>query len=99
MSSTMKYFCCFVMYRGSRTNLVWLPKGQVWAIRIICINPRWLPDAILKNNILNNCHGKACNMSFKRFSGMQNPILMLFLHFDVPEEPNPRWPPDTILKN
>ena len=38
-------------------------------------------------------------MSFKGFSGMQNPSLMLFLHFDVPEEPNPKWPPDTILKN
>ena len=30
---------------------------------------------------------------------MQNPILMLFLDFDVQEYPNPSWPPDPILKN
>ena len=88
------------MYRGSRTNLALLLKGQIWATRIICINPSRRPDAILKkNNFLNNCHGNACNMSFKGFSGMQNPILMFLSHFDVPEEPNPSWPPDAILKN
>ena len=30
---------------------------------------------------------------------MQNPILALFLHFDVTKYPNPRWQPDAILKN
>ena len=47
----------------------------------------------------NTCHGKACNMPFKGFSDMQNPILMLYLHFNVPEEPNSRWPMDVILEN
>ena len=38
-------------------------------------------------------------MSFQGFSGMQNPILLSLLHFDVPEEPNPKWPTDAILEN
>ena len=49
MSSTMKFFSLFVMFMSSRTNLAWLPERQVWATQIICINPRWPPDAILKN--------------------------------------------------
>ena len=53
MSSTMKFFCLFVMFMGSRTNLAWLPERQVWATQIICINPRWPPDAILKNQLCN----------------------------------------------
>ena len=39
---------------GSRTNLAWLPERQVWATQIICINPRWPSDAILKNQFCNN---------------------------------------------
>ena len=38
---------------GSITNLAWLPERQVWATQIICINPRWPPDAILKNQLCN----------------------------------------------
>ena len=53
MSSTMKFFCLFVMFMSSRTNLAWLPERQVWATQIICINPRWPPDAILKNQLFN----------------------------------------------
>ena len=49
MSSTIKFFSLFVMFMSSKTNLAWLPKKQVWATQIICINPKWLPDAILKN--------------------------------------------------
>ena len=30
---------------------------------------------------------------------MQNPIIKLFLHFDVLEYLNPRWLPDAILKD
>ena len=51
MSSSMMIFCLFVMFMGSRTNLAWLPERQVWATQIICINPRWPPDAILKNQL------------------------------------------------
>ena len=53
MSSTMKFFCLFVMFICSRTNLALLPERQVWATQIICINPRWPPDAILKNQLCN----------------------------------------------
>ena len=38
---------------SSRTNLAWLPERQVWATQIISINPRWPPDAILKNQLCN----------------------------------------------
>ena len=29
---------------------------------------------------------------------MENSILVLVLHYHVPEYPNQRWPPDAILK-
>ena len=29
---------------------------------------------------------------------MENSILVLFLHYHVPEYPNQRWPPGAILK-
>ena len=53
MSSTMKFFCLFVMFMSSRTNLARLPERQVWATKVICINPRWPPGAILKNQLCN----------------------------------------------
>ena len=53
-----------------------------------------------EQEILINKH---CRDFFFKFgylrNGMQNPIPVLFLHFDVPEYPNSRWPPDAILKN
>ena len=98
MSSTMKFYCLYVMFMSSRTNLAWLPERQVWATQIICINPRWPPDAILKNHLVTIYHRMLCNISLKGFSSMENSFLMLFLHYHVPEYPNPRWPPDAILK-
>ena len=44
-------------------------------------NPRWPPDAIVEINILTIYHRMLYNMSFKVFSSIQNPILMLFLSF------------------
>ena len=38
---------------SSRTNLAWLPERQVLATQIICINPSWPPDAIMKNQPCN----------------------------------------------
>ena len=49
----MKFFCLFVLFMSSRTNLAWLPERQVWATQIICMNPRWPPDAISKNQLCN----------------------------------------------
>ena len=67
MSSTIKFFRLFVMFMSSRTNLAWLPERQVWATQIICINPRWPPDAILKNK---PCNFLSLNVVLYVFSGV-----------------------------
>ena len=66
MSSTMKFFCLFVVFMSSRTNLAWLPDRQVWATQMICINPRWPPDAILKNQLCNYLSQNAVQYVFLR---------------------------------
>ena len=38
MSTTMKFYCFFALYRRSRTNLAWLPEWQLWTTLEICIN-------------------------------------------------------------
>ena len=86
------------MFTSSRTNLAWLPERQVWATQIICINPRWPPDAILKNQLCNYLSQNVLQYAFMGFSSMENSFLMLFLHYHVPEYPNQRWPADAILK-
>ena len=67
MSSTMKFFCLFVMFMSSRTNIAWLPERQVWVTQIIFINPRWPPVAILKNQL---CHYLSQNVVQYVFLGV-----------------------------
>ena len=37
------FFCWFISLRGPRTISAWLPLCNLWAIFVICINPRWPP--------------------------------------------------------
>jgi len=47
-----------------------LPKWQHWATLVICINPRWPPDAIWKINFPANCLRMMFKTSFDGFSVM-----------------------------
>jgi len=41
MCFPMKFFDGYVLAWGRWTNSVWLPKRQLWATFLICINPRF----------------------------------------------------------
>ena len=98
MCFPMNFYYWFRMYRDYKTDLGWLPEGQLWATCIICINPRWPPGSILKSNFFHICHRTLFKVSFYGFSGMENLNLVLLLHFYVNKSPNTRRLLGVILK-
>ena len=77
----MTIFWWFVFLGGPRTIPAWLPLRPLWAIFVICINPRWPPADMTKINYGSTCHKMMHNTYIMGFLGLQNPFLGLFFHF------------------
>ena len=65
----MTFFWWFVFLGGPRTIPAWLPLRLLWAIFVICINPRWPPADMTKINFGSTCHKMMYNTSIMFFWG------------------------------
>ena len=70
----------FKIWWGPRTDLDLLPRWQLWATLVICINPRWPPEPVWKINCWANYLRMMYKTSFKgfRYAASISDIIFLF---------------------
>ena len=71
MSFPMEFFDGFVLAWGSMTNLIWLPRRQLWATFFICICPKWVK--MKRSDAMNLADGR----TLKRQNAKQQHLIMI----------------------